>query len=133
MNDSSCISFYAAECSEFPVMGECHTGLSLEDAFAKYDQIPGERMNGVKCIGFDLQDGSEWSGMFNLVVGDQIDKDLINSIPGFRDNRLVQTAMERAEKLLEERNHEKNISEKRGEKQRGNEAPKRRRREDVSL
>ena len=26
-------------------------------------------MNGVKCIGFDLQDGSEWSGMFPLVTG----------------------------------------------------------------
>lgn len=133
LNDSDCISFYTAECSEFPVMGECHTGLSLEDAFEKYDQIPGERMNGVKCIGFDLQDGSEWSGMFPLVTGNSIDKELINSIPGFRDNRLVQRAMERAEKLLEERNHEKNILEKREEKQRGNEAPKRKRREDVSL
>ena len=77
MNDSDCISFYTAECSEFPVMGECHTGLSLEDAFEKYDQIPGERMNGVKCIGFDLQDGSEWSGMFPLVTGNSIDKKLI--------------------------------------------------------
>lgn len=133
LNDSSCISFYAAECSEFPVMGECHTGLSLEEAFAKYDQIPGERMNGLKCIGFDLQDGSEWSGMFPLVTGNSIDKELINSIPGFRDNRLVQTAVERAEKLLEKRSLEKNVPEKREEKQRGNEAPKRKRREDVSL
>lgn len=133
LNDSSCISFYAAECSEFPVMGECHTGLSLEEAFAKYDQIPGERMNGVKCIGFDLQDGSEWSGMFPLVTGDSIDKELINSIPGFRDNRLVRTAVERAEKLLEKRSHEKNGPEKREEKQRGNDVPKKKRREDVSL
>ena len=83
MNDSDCISFYTAECSEFPVMGECHTGLTLEDAFTKYDQIPGERMNGVKCIGFDLQDGSEWSGMFPLVTGNSIDKELINSIRDF--------------------------------------------------
>ena len=133
MNDSDCISFYTAECSEFPVMGECHTGLSLEDAFEKYDQIPGERMNGVKCIGFDLQNGSEWSGMFPLVTGNSIDKKLINSIPGFRDNRLVQIAVERAEKLLEKRSHEKSAPEKREEKQRGNEAPKRKRREDVSL
>lgn len=133
LNDSDCISFYTAECSEFPVMGECHTGLSLEDAFEKYDQIPGERMNGVKCIGFDLQDGSEWSGMFPLVTGNSIDKKLINSIPGFRDNRLVQIAVERAEKLLEKRSHEKSAPEKREEKQRGNEAPKRKRREDVSL
>ena len=58
---------------------------------------------------------------------------MINSIPGFRDNRLVQIAVERAEKLLEKRSHEKSAPEKREEKQRGNEAPKRKRREDVSL
>jgi hypothetical protein len=90
-------------------------------------------MNGVKCIGFDLQDGSEWSGMFPLVTGNSIDKKLINSIPGFRDNRLVQIAVERAEKLLEKRSHEKNVPEKREEKQRGNEAPKKKRRGDMSL
>lgn len=133
LNDSSCISFYTAECSEFPVMGECHTGLTLEDAFAKYDQIPEQRMNGVKCIGFDLQDGSDWSGMFPLVTGDSIDKDLINSIPGFRDNKLVQRAMEQAEQILKKRSMEKTAPEKKGEKQRGNEIPKKKRREDMSL
>ena len=79
LDDSKCISFYAAECEEFPILGEVYTDLKLEDAFAKYDQIPENRMNGIKCIGFDLQDGSDWSGMFTLVSGDKIDKEL--SIP----------------------------------------------------
>ena len=70
---------------------------------------------------------------FPLCTGNANDKKLINSHPVFRDNRLVQTAVERAEKLLEKRSHEKSAPEKREEKQRGNEATKRKRREDVSL
>ena len=107
LDDSKCISFYAAECEEFPILGEVYTDLKLEDAFAKYDQIPENRMNGIKCIGFDLQDGSDWSGMFTLVSGDKIDKELINSIPGFRENRLVQEAVSRAEKILEKRKRDR--------------------------
>ena len=38
------ISFYAAECMEFPVMGEYHDNLTLAEAFEKYQAIPAERM-----------------------------------------------------------------------------------------
>lgn len=51
---SSCISFCVAECSEFPVLGEFHQGLTLEQAFELFDRIPGSRMNGIKSIGFNL-------------------------------------------------------------------------------
>lgn len=51
---SSCISFYVAECSEFPVLGEFHQDLTLEQAFELFDQIPGSRINGIKSIGFNL-------------------------------------------------------------------------------
>lgn len=40
---SSCISFYVAECYEFPVLGEFHQNLTLEQAFELFDQIPGSR------------------------------------------------------------------------------------------
>ena len=60
---SSCISFYVAECSEFPVLGEFHQDLTLEQAFELFDQIPGSRINGIKSIGFNLQDGSDYEGM----------------------------------------------------------------------
>ncbi|MGN0399383.1 MAG: YodL domain-containing protein, partial [Blautia sp.] len=66
---NSCISFYVAECSEFPVLGEFHQDLTLEQAFEFFDQIPGSRMNGIKSIGFNLQDGSDYEGMFDLYVG----------------------------------------------------------------
>ncbi len=32
-NDLTCISFYAAECAEFPVMGEVHYDLTLPEAW----------------------------------------------------------------------------------------------------
>ena len=46
------ISFYVAECAEFPVMGEFHDNLTLEQALEVYDKIPAERMKGIKSIGF---------------------------------------------------------------------------------
>ena len=103
----SCISFYVAECSEFPVLGEFHQDLTLEQAFELFDQIPGSRMNGIKSIGFNLQDGSDYEGMFDLYVGRTLQKDIINSIPGYRDNKLVQKAISDAEKIIEKRQSER--------------------------
>ena len=71
---------------------------------------------------FQMIDAAQLAGEPYLPDGHQIVAD-----------RLVQIAVERAEKLLEKRSHEKSAPEKREEKQRGNEAPKRKRREDVSL
>ena len=66
------ISFYVAECGEFHNMGEYHEGIeTLEEAIALYDQIPSERMNGVKSIGFVLHDDS---------IYDDMDCDLMPSI-----------------------------------------------------
>ena len=104
---SSCISFYVAECSEFPVLGEFHQDLTLEQAFELFDQIPGSRMNGIKSIGFNLQDGSDYEGMFDLYVGRTLQKDIINSIPGYRDNKLVQKAISDVEKIIEKRQAER--------------------------
>lgn len=104
---SSCISFYVAECSEFPVLGEFHQDLTLEQAFEIFDQIQGSRMNGIKSIGFNLQDGSDNEGMFDLYVGRTLQKDIINSIPGYRDNKLVQKAISDAEKIIEKRQAKK--------------------------
>lgn len=54
LEQTSCISFYAAECSEFPVLGEVHHDLNLPDALEAYEKIPAERMNGLKSVGFNL-------------------------------------------------------------------------------
>lgn len=67
-NDLTCISFYAAECAEFPVMGEVHYDLTLPEALEAYEKIPSERMHGLKCVGFDLKDGSDYEGMQSLMI-----------------------------------------------------------------
>ena len=109
--DKSRISFYVAECSEFPVLGEFHQDLTLEQAFDIFDQIPGGRINGIKSIGFNLEDGSDYAGMFDLYVGNSLQKEIINSIPGYRDNKLVQKALSDAEKIIEKRQNERKMPE----------------------
>lgn len=130
-NDLTCISFYAAECAEFPVMGEVHYDLTLPEALEAYEKIPSERMHGLKCVGFDLKDGSDYEGMQSLMIEGKIQKEFLNSIPGFRENSYVQNAIRRVEKYLEERHpnvenplesnkkvdNEKNISEEKNEKE----------------
>ena len=102
-NDLTCISFHAAECAEFPVMGEVHYDLTLPEALEAYEKIPSERMHGLKCVGFDLKDGSDYEGMQSLMIEGKIQKEFLNSIPGFRENFYVQNAISRVEKYLEER------------------------------
>lgn len=130
-NNLTCISFYAAECAEFPVMGEVHYDLTLPEALEAYEKIPSERMHGLKCVGFDLKDGSDYEGMQSLMIEGKIQKEFLNSIPGFRENSYVQNAISRVEKYLEERHpnvenplksnkkvdNEKNISEEKNEKE----------------
>ena len=130
-NNLTCISFYAAECAEFPVMGEVHYDLTLPEALEAYEKIPSERMHGLKCVGFDLKDGSNYEGMQSLMIEGKIQKEFLNSIPGFRENSYVQNAISRVEKYLEERHpnvenplksnkkvdNEKNISEEKNEKE----------------
>lgn len=130
-NDLTCISFYAAECAEFPVMGEVHYDLTLPEALEAYEKIPSERMHGLKCVGFDLKDGSDYEGMQSLMIEGKVQKEFLNSIPGFRENSYVQNAISRVEKYLEERHpnvenplesnkkvdNEKNISDEKNEKE----------------
>jgi hypothetical protein len=98
------ISFYVAECMEFPVMGEYHNNLTLEEAIKIYESIPAERMHGIKGIGFDLQDGDEdYSGEYELMSADRIRRDLIDMIPYYKENPLVQKAITDMEKYLDEK------------------------------
>ena len=98
------ISFYVAECMEFPVMGEYHNNLTLEEAIKIYESIPAERLHGIKGIGFDLQDGDEdYSGEYGLMSGDRIERDLIDLIPHYKESPLVQKAINDMEKYLNEK------------------------------
>ena len=88
------IRYYVAECMEFPTMGEYHDNLSLEDAVRLYQAIPAQRMNGIKGIGFELKDGSDYEGTFPILTGETIDLQTIQEIAYFRDNPQVQKAVQ---------------------------------------
>ena len=98
------ITFYVAECMEFPVMGEYHNNLTLEEAIKIYESIPAERMHGGKGIGFDLQDGDkDYSGEYELMCWDRVDRELIDMIPHYKESPLVQKAINDMEKYLNEK------------------------------
>ncbi len=95
------ITFYVAECTEFPVLGEYHERLeTLQEAMELYEKIPAERMSGIKGIGFRLEDGSIYDGNFDLMVMGEMQTEFINEIPGYRDSPLVQKAISDMEEIL---------------------------------
>lgn len=103
------ISFYVAECMEYPVMGEYHENLTLQEAYELYESIPAERINGVKGIGFRLEDGSIYDGLFELMSGGIVIKDVINEIPHYKESPLVQKAIADMEKILSEQGIRKSM------------------------
>lgn len=52
------MTYYVAECMDFPVMGRYHDNLTLEQAVQLYQDIPDGRMNGGKGIGYRIDDGN---------------------------------------------------------------------------
>lgn len=101
------LSFYVAECLEFTFAGEFHDHLTMEEALEAYDKIPSERMNADKCIGFCIEEDGGFVGMYELVVNDKVQRENINSINYFRDDKLVQQAIADMEKLMEARQKSK--------------------------
>nr|WP_297872916.1 JAB domain-containing protein [uncultured Blautia sp.] len=97
------ISFYVAECMEFPVMGEFHDGLSLDEAIKVYESIPSDRMHGIKGIGFDLQDDSIYSGQYELFSGDKVLYDAIDLVDHYKKNPIIQDAMKKLETYAAEK------------------------------
>lgn len=94
------ITFYVAECMEFPVLGEYHDNLTLQEAVELYEKIPSERMNGVKGIGFCLEDGSMYDGEYELMSGGKISREGIDLVPYYKDHPLVQKAISDLEVIL---------------------------------
>lgn len=97
------ITFYVAECMEFPVMGEFHDGLSLDEAIRVYESIPSDRMHGIKGIGFDLQDDSIYSGQYELFSGGKVLYDAIDLVDHYKKNPIIQDAIKKLETYAAEK------------------------------
>lgn len=90
------LTFYVAECMEFPSLGEYHDHLTFQEAVRLYEAIPSERMNGIKGIGFVLHtEGTDedLDASMGVLEGQTIDVDTINMVPELRDHPLVQQAI----------------------------------------
>lgn len=88
------LMFYVAECMEFTSMGEYHENLTLQEAVDAYQAIPDNRLNGIKGIGFQLEDSSIYSGMEHpLVQGNQLDLDSLSLVEHFKESPLVREAV----------------------------------------
>lgn len=89
-----CLTFYVAECMEFPVMGEYHEVNTLQEAMELYKQIPADRMHGIKGIGFNLDDGSDYAGAYPLMQGGKVVTEMIDLVDHYKNSPLVQQAVE---------------------------------------
>lgn len=89
--------------TEFPSLGNVYQCRSLEQAVKRYRDLPKELACMGNGIGFTIKDDdSIYSGDFNLVSGNRLDVDIINSIPYYRDSPLVQKAIEDIKRLMPE-------------------------------
>ncbi len=82
------ITFYVAECMEFPRYGECREDiLSAEEAVKFYEAVPSERLNAVKGIGVHVYDQKqpEFLQEFQLVHMGKMDVDMLQAMYGFDD------------------------------------------------
>lgn len=101
------ISYYYAENMEFETLGYSKDGLTLEEAFKLFDSY---QHGG---IGFDLEDGSDYAGKYELMSGGQMHEDLINMIEYYRQNPLVQEAIKGCREELNKRSgNEQQIADK---------------------
>lgn len=80
----------------------------------------------IKSIGFSLEDGSIYSGMFDLMVGGEVQAEVVNHIQHYRESPLVQKAILDMKTLLEKRQASKELEERPNTRQSVREALKNR-------
>ena len=84
------ITLTVAECGEFHNLGEYHEGIeSVEEAVAVFNQIPPERMNGIRSIGINIHtEGTEAyeDTQMDIVSGRTADLEILDYVPDITDN-----------------------------------------------
>lgn len=94
-----------------------------------WETVNGERQLTTECIksiGFSLEDGSIYSGMFDLMVGGEVQAEVVNHIQHYRESPLVQKAILDMKTLLEKRQASKELEERPNTRQSVREALKNR-------
>ena len=79
------------------IRGRINPGLHVEGILLTMCDA---RRNGLKGIGFRLEDGSIYDGNFDLMVMGEMQTEFINEIPQYRNSPLVQKAIADMEAIL---------------------------------
>lgn len=102
------ITFYFAECMEFPDYGEYKEFPTLAQAISLFEKCPGTLLNAVKCVGFILHDDSIYDDVKQpLMTSKHVLKDDINYISHYANTTLVQEAIKEAECYLRSKENSK--------------------------
>ncbi len=84
------ITLTVAECGEFHNLGEYHEDIaSVEEAIEIFNQIPPERMNGIRSIGINIHtEGTEAyeDTQMDIVSGRTADLEVLDYVPDITDN-----------------------------------------------
>ena len=84
------ITLTVAECGEFHNIGEYHEDIaSVEEAIEIFNQIPPERMNGIRSIGINIHtEGTESyeDTQMDIVSGRTADLEILDYVPDITDN-----------------------------------------------
>ena len=100
-NNKPQITFYFAECMEFPDYGEYKEFPTLAQAISFFKKYSGTILNAVKCVGFILHDDSIYDDVKQpLMTSKHVLKDDINHISHYANTTLVQEAIKEAENYL---------------------------------
>ena len=83
------VTLIVSECSEFHNLGEFHEGIeTVEEAIKLYNQIPPERMNGIRGIGINVHtEGTERyeDVEMDIVSGKVADLEILDYVPDITD------------------------------------------------
>lgn len=94
------ISFYVADDMDYPISGDFWEYQTLEEAWDFYQKHLGDAVHGLRGIGFQIQDGSDYIGMEPLIKDGMVQIDEINHKPYYRDHPLVQKAISDLQDLM---------------------------------
>ena len=87
------ITLTVAECGEFHNFGEFHENIeTVDEAIAKWKQIPPERMNGIPAIGIRihaLETETYDNTVTDILTGSRFDLDVLDYIPEIKNNPQV--------------------------------------------
>ena len=101
---STIVTLMVSECSEFHNLGEFHEGIeTVDEAIKLYNQIPPERMNGIRGIGINVHtEGTERyeDVEMDIVSGKVVDLEILDYVPDITDEpKAIEMIVELIDKL----------------------------------